>query len=320
MSRIQRCAALAATMLAAVVTPAVSAAVDRVLLRNDDVVVRVEQPLRCAGEVDVVIESATPDLFARDSDRMQSIVDSAQAMLRYECPVMVRLRVTGFLSGLEQGVYSGVALQSARWEVTPERTLASQPVERGAIAAHGIEGRFSVALNRLGMSEEEVARNIEEVFGAAPQYDRVGGVMSLHLGGCPPDYFSGGVGAAPHTGWTCLRALFTDRRVPGLYRLDYTQVVHGEPDAARRALNDNFGPPASEEVAGNGDTRLVWRLAVADSGGAQVAETLAATLSGVGGAVVVDLVLEVRDDSIDEQGKAPGADNGHADGSVQLKL
>lgn len=303
-------------ILAALATASATAQGDRLLVSNDDAAATIDESFVCDRVAPVSIESSSFELFEADSLRMQSLVDSVQAILRYECGDLEELGVTGYLKGLAQPVYEARARAVDGWHVDAIRTLKPGAAAAPPPAADAVRVReIAVAGNRLDMTVDEVGANIREIFGAEPAYDDASGLMTLELGGCPPDYFDGGSAHGnPESGWTCVEALFSDRRVPTLYRFAYTQVVEGTLGESVDVLVDHFGEPDSDrETAGNGARELVWLVESADAG---VTEVLRADVDSAGNNVIVDIVLE--DPAV--TGEVPaGADDSGA-GEVKLRL
>ncbi len=288
----------------------------RLLVSNDDAAATIDESFVCDRVAPVSIESSSFELFEADSLRMQSLVDSVQAVLRYECGDLEELDVTGYLKGLPQPVFEARARAVDGWHVDAERTLKPGAATAPSPAADAVRVReIAVAGNRLDMTVDEVGDNIREIFGAEPRYDDLSGVMTLELGGCPPDYFEAGRRHGnPESGWTCVEALFSDRRVPTLYRFAYTQVVEGSLGESVDVLVDHFGEPDSDrETAGNGARELVWLVESADAG---VTEVLRANVDSAGDNVIVNIVLE--DPAV--TGEVPaGSDDGDA-GEMKLRL
>ncbi|MCZ7597322.1 MAG: hypothetical protein M5U09_05600 [Gammaproteobacteria bacterium] len=223
-SRLMRPAA-GLLILAALATASATAHGARLLVSNDDAAATIDESFVCDRVAPVSIESSSFELFEADSLRMQSLVDSVQAVLRYECGDLEELDVTGYLKGLAQPVYEARARAVDGWHVDAIRTLKPGAAAAPPPAADAVQVReIAVAGNRLDMTVDEVGANIREIFGAEPAYHGASGVMTLELGGCPPDYFDGGrAHGNPESGWTCVEALFSDRRVPTLYRFAYTR-------------------------------------------------------------------------------------------------
>ena len=106
-----------------------SAWAERVLVQNADSSVTAPEPFFCNRTIELRIESDSPDIFNRDSARMQALIDSTQAMLRYECPDLRNVRLYGFLRGLEKQVFSASASSSNLWKVSAKSTLGAKELE-----------------------------------------------------------------------------------------------------------------------------------------------------------------------------------------------
>ena len=103
--------------------------------------------------------------------------------------------------------------------------------------------RLAIAGLDTGMTVRQASAAVREAFGAEPDYSAATGLMTLGVGGCPPD-FSGDVSLiSPRPGWKCLRAWFTGEAVPRLQRVELVQVTEqtSVPDVAG-LLEGRFGP------------------------------------------------------------------------------
>ncbi len=292
------------TAVAATALISSAAWASRVLASNADTVVMVEESYVCDQVIDVQVESDSPEVFESKSIRMQTLVDSVQAILRYECPDLRRVRVTGQLRGLDQMVYAGVATWKDQWEVTTKRAIdaqevatASQPPDENpyVYAREGVTDReMEIASIKLDMTVDEVRNRILDVFGSKPAYDPVPGTMNLELGGCPASHIGGGkVKGQVNTDWVCTKAWFTDRRIARLYKLGYTQVVRGKMKNVRNALVDNFGTPrVNKQTNRKKRTKLIWDLESVSSDGQVATEALEGTLFRSGQYIVIDLVIQ----------------------------
>jgi hypothetical protein len=312
MSRMQSTLTLAALFIAS--TMVATADGTRLLVSNDDVTASLDQAFSCNRDAPIVIRAAEPDVFEMESRRMQSIVDTVQAVLRYECPDLSRITLTGYLTGLEQSVFSGFAARSDNWQVEAERVV--RDAGDTATPATPESGReIAVASNRLDMTVDQVRENLLTVFGAEPEYDAARGLMNLELGGCPPEYLDGGSNAEPGAQWTCVRAWFTDRRIPTLSRLAYTQVAQGTVADTRRVLVERFGQPDIDES--NGAERMAWTIQ--GEGNDLPSEVLSATMRRSGSNVVVEINLE--DPGLTGRDPLNDSSGDHRAGSnVELKL
>ena len=138
-----------------------SAWAERVLLQNADSSVTAQEPFFCNRTIELRIESDSPDIFNRDSVRMQALIDSTQAMLRYECPDLRDVRLSGFLRGLEKQVYAGNASSSNRWKVSAKSTLGEK--ELAALdrqAESTLNRQHTLATMQLDMSVDEVKQKV----------------------------------------------------------------------------------------------------------------------------------------------------------------
>ncbi len=277
---------------------------NRVLVKNADTVVMVEESYACGRVIDIEVKSDSPDVFENKSIRMQTLVDSVQAILRYECPDMRSVRIKGSLRGLDQSAYAGVANWKDRWEVTTNCAIearevaeASQSHEDNTGVYTGdavIDREMEIASIKLDMTVDEVRHRIREVFGFKPDYDPVLGTMNLELGGCPADHIGGGsVKGQANPDWVCTKAWFTDRRIARLYKLGYTQVVREEMRGVRNALIDNFGKPRiNKQLKGRKGIILVWDFETVGVDGQVATESLEGKLFRSRQHIVIDLVLQ----------------------------
>ena len=266
---------------------------ERVLIQNTDSSVTAAEPFFCNNTVDLRITSGSPDIFNKDSARMQALIDSTQAMLRYECPGLRDVRISGFLRGLERQVYSGNASSNSLWKVSAKSTLGAKELEAlDRQAASSLNRQHTLASIQLDMTVEEVEQKVSNVFGTAPAYDQVTGLMNLELGGCPRDYLVGKNAAVPGTEWICLKAWFSDNRIARLYKLNYMQVVKGSMQDVRRTLIEKFGLPGKDLAGGKKKaTKMVWSAETAGAGNQPHAEEVEANLTRIGDHIIVDLTL-----------------------------
>ena len=281
-----------------------SAWAERVLLQNADSSVTAQEPFFCNRTIDLRIDSGSPDIFNRDSVRMQALIDSSQAMLRYECPGLQDVRLSGFLRGLEKQVYSGNASSSNLWKVSAKSTLGAkelQALDRQAESA--LNRQHTLATVQLDMSVDEVKQKVGNVFGTAPAYDHLTGLMNLELGGCPRDYTDGNNFSEASAEWVCLKAWFTDKRIATLYKLNYLQVVKGSMQDVQTTLVEKFGPPAKDIAGGKSKTtKMVWSTESVGADNQSHSEEVEAKLTLIGDHVIVDMILH-DPESIERPGK-----------------
>ena len=275
---------------------------ERVLLTYGNTVIKTSDRINCNRPVNLRVESPSPELFEGNSGEMQTFIDSAQAILLYECPGLSRLNIEGMIAGIDSSVYTAVAEKRGNWEVQTERKItkgevaaATQTVQKNPQryeAEFDNQRSISLASLTLDMTVDASRQNIWDVFGAEPTYNLVPGLMNLETGGCPAEYFNGGAEGRPNTEWKCLKAWFTDRRVAKLYRLGYVQVVEGKLNEVRRALIDNFGSPVIDDRNKRQRTRtLGWQSVSTDVNNQEVVERLDATLTRLNNLIMIELVL-----------------------------
>jgi hypothetical protein len=227
-------------------------AADRLLMEAPGLTASLDQPLQCDQPASVTVEAAQPDLFGTQSSELQRLVDALHAMLAFECPGLPEIRVHGMLKGSGEPVYRGTAAVQGNWTLQAERTAQSEvPLAPGA-AGGAPEGSpaagsapYTVAGLSPGMTVEEAGAAVADTFGVRPEYDAQNGLMTLYADGCPQGFPWNERQLVPRAGWKCLRAWFTDQRVPKLYFLELTQVVGGRrTDAVEHALTERYGEPA----------------------------------------------------------------------------
>jgi hypothetical protein len=270
-----------------------SAWAERVLLQNADSSVTVPEPFFCNRTIDLRIDSDSPDIFNRDSVRMQALIDSTQAMLRYECPGLQDVRLSGFLRGLEKQVYSASANSSNRWKVSAKSTLGAKELEAlDRQTESTLNRQHTLATMQLDLSVDEVKQKVENVFGTAPAYDYATGLMNLELGGCPRDYLDGNNFSEASAEWVCLKAWFTDKRIATLYKLNYLQVVKGSMQDVQNTLIEKFGSPAKDIAGGKSKTtKMVWRAESVGADNQPHNEEVEANLTRIGDHIIVDMIL-----------------------------
>ena len=281
-----------------------SAWAERVLVQNDDSSVTTQEPFFCNKTIDLRIESGSPDIFNRDSVRMQALIDSTQAILRYECPSLRDVRISGYLRGLEKQVYSANASSQNRWKVSAKSTLGEKELEAlDRQAESALNPQHTLATIQLDMTIDEVEQKVGNVFGSAPAYDHVTGLMNLELGGCPRDYLDGNNFTAPGAEWVCLKAWFTDKRIARLYKLNYMQVVKGGMEDVQRTLIEKFGPPGKDITGGKSKTtQMVWSAESVGADNQAHNEEVEANLTRIGDHIIVDMILH-NPEAIERSGK-----------------
>lgn len=295
---------------------------ERVLIQNTDTSVTAQEPFFCNTTIDLRIDSGSPDIFNRDSVRMQALIDSSQAMLRYECPGLQDVRLSGFLRGLEKQVYSGNASSNNQWKVSAKSTLGAKELQAlNGQAESALNQQYTLATIQLDMSVDEVKQKVGNVFGAAPAYDHLTGLMNLELGGCPRDYPDGNNFSDPGAEWVCLKAWFTDKRIATLYKLNYLQVVKGRMQDVQSTLIEKFGPPAKDIAGGKSNTtKMVWSAESVGADNQAYNEEVEANLTRIGDHIIVDMILHDAE-SIERSGKATESpERVQARSPVRLKL
>ena len=301
-----------------------SAWAERFLLQNADSSVTAPEPFFCNRTIDLRIESDSPDIFNRDSARMQALIDSTQAMLRYECPGLQDVRLSGFLRGLEKQVYSANANSSNLWKVSAKSTLGAKELEAlDRQTESTLTRQHTLATMQLDMSVDEVKQKVNNVFGTAPAYDHLTGLMNLELGGCPQDYLDGNNFSEASAEWVCLKAWFTDKRIATLYKLNYLQVVKGSMQDVQTTLIEKFGPPAPAKGITSEKskiTKMVWSTEAVGTDNQAHNEEVEANLTRIGDHIIVDMTLHDAESS-ERPGKVTESPERVQAGSpVRLKL
>ncbi|GJL81626.1 MAG: hypothetical protein DHS20C01_12600 [marine bacterium B5-7] len=297
MRNLARIYAVIIVVLFATILPSFANA-DRTLIRNDDITVYVDESLDCDQSGKVTIESSGFEIFEADSIQMQTLIDATQAMLRYECPQIEQINISGFLKGLPDSVFAGFADGSDLFKVTSKRSITSKEVKAETTSvsansdqpiANDIDREIDVVSIKLDMTVNEVSEIMDERFGSKPSYDRRTGVLTFDSSGCLD-------GDDRDTELKCINAWFTDKRVATLYRLNYKQVVDAELDDIRGALIDKFGrPDADEKIRKANGREMIWRSQSVSADGRVIHEELNARLIARGDIVVVDLELNDPD-------------------------
>ncbi len=287
----QRRLGVGIVLVVAMAQPTTSVA--RELVIDAGASVSVDDAFSCEPSAGITVYADSPDVFQAGSARMQRLVDVTQAILRYECPSLDSLHVTGRLAGVEASVYDGVANAVDDWMVTARRAVSASEAG-GTVPAPAPpatdERVISVASVRLDMGVDTVRQRIDEVFGVEPVYEPADGIMRLHRPGCPEAPLAPGAGDRydrPEA--NCVTAWFTDRRQAGLYRFRYTQSAEGSIEAVRRVLVENFGEPRADDWNEAGDYQSLLWTAPADA--TTPGEVLEARLFRDAGATVIDIIL-----------------------------
>ena len=276
---------------------------ERIIFSNDDSRVVLSDNFECLDQTAKIrIESTSPEIFEGRAARIQTMVDSTQAVLRYECPGLKELQVDGYMLGLNQPVYSAVSSSRKFWVLDVKKVISSDQVEQANKALQsnpqeyaGILGQrpqIAIATINLGMEVEEVKDRIGNVFDADPSYERVSGIINLELGGCPEDYFKDTGYSGLSEDWKCIRGWFTDRRIARLYRLGYTQVSTDSIKSVRQALVDHFGAPVVNKRIKKKHHELIWETESKDNSNRSTVEQLHAGIRRIGKLTVIDLFLE----------------------------
>lgn len=281
-------------------------AAERTIFSSEDARVSLGSDFDCIDEkANIRIESASPEIFVEGSKRIQTLVDSTQAVLRYECPGLNEINIDGYMLGLDQPVYAAVSKGSQYWQVASQKVIsqteakqATEALESNPDAYAGIldsQREISIASIHLDMTVEEVENKIVDVFGSNPDYSVASGIMKLELGGCPANYYETDFATKfsnLSAEWTCVKGWFTDRRIARLYGLNYTQVSTSGMKAVKNALIDHFGEPVVDQKTKNKKGhKLVWQAENQDHADRLAIEQLEARFRKSRGLVIIDLFL-----------------------------
>lgn len=227
-------------------TPAVYESPLRAPLRELPAMERIDAPYIAAGNVNVRGGPGTQymivDRLRRDDevyvqgkvadrDWLMVTLDSGDAGFVYR-PLLSPLREDGSLTSAHANAMQVPA-----------------PPEMSSLAIAGLD---------TGMTVRQASAVVREAFGAEPHYSAATGLMTLGVGGCPPD-FSGDVSLiSPRPGWKCLRAWFTGDAAPRLERVELVQVTE-QTDIADVAglLEERFGPWQARWHTGNAGNTLL---------------------------------------------------------------
>ena len=234
---------------------------DRILIVDTNQTVTLFNTLDCYSTPEIRVDTSRPEIFGPEMTRLQTVTDTVRAILSYECPGLSQINVTGSVRGLEGIVYRGELQIQNDWLVQslslasagsaysagqhPERTEPRKTTRPNNRLRHET---LSITDLELGMGVEEVSKIISDTFHIEPQYDAKSGLMTMQAGGCPvnfnPDRDASSAGAE----WKCLKAWFSDKRVPGLDRLELIQVVDADTARVKQRLFEKYGYPDESEI------------------------------------------------------------------------
>jgi len=181
------------------------------------------------------------------------------AMLSYECPGLSEINLTGLIRGLDDTVYQGSLLARDNWQVQAV-SLAPGPLNLRPLPAPVINnGALSLTGLELGMSIAAAIEAVETAFEISPEYDPENGMMTLQTGGCPVDFDANAAVNQAQSEWKCLKAWFSDKRIPALERVELIQIVNSNRDTVKQLLAGKYGTPALDDSANQQkSSHLVW--------------------------------------------------------------
>ena len=96
-----------------------SAYADRILISDRDQSVSLSRTLDCYGAAELTIDTAQPEIYEQETHQLQLVVDAARAMLKYECPELSEINITGKIRGLNETVYEAKSTQANDWLLEP---------------------------------------------------------------------------------------------------------------------------------------------------------------------------------------------------------
>ncbi len=234
---------------------------ERVLIDDPAQTVSVSNNFSCYAPANVTVDTSKPELYEQSS-QLQSLTDGVRAMLSYECPQLTAIKVTGLIRGLDDVVYQGEALRNNNWQVKQIAAVSDNQVTSLDDTENQIwtatkryddeltKGQLEVTNIRLGMTVDQVTNAINQAFASDPVYDANSGVMTMNSGDCK---------TVAKADSKCIRAWFSDNRVPYLQRLELTQLVEGNIEQINELLIDKFGSPTQTNNSSD-KSKYVWRV------------------------------------------------------------
>lgn len=278
---------------------------DRILIVDTNQTVTLSNALDCYSTPEIRIDTSRPEIFGPEMTQLQAVTDTVRAMLSYECPGLSQFDVTGSVRGLGGIVYRGELLIQNDWLVQSLSLASTDSAYSGGQYLRQIEPKKTTRPNsrlrhetlsitdlELGMGIEEVSKIVSDTFNIEPQYNATSGLMTMQAGGCPANFSPDRDVATVGAEWKCLKAWFSDKRVPGLDRLELIQVVDADTTGVKQRLFEKYGyPDESEIIPLESKSYFSWFLNNDTSAGDQLIQ-LDAVLSETGtNQVVTSLVL-----------------------------
>lgn len=258
------------------------ASAGRILIHDSHQTVTLNQTLDCFNAAQVTIDTRNPEIYQQGTTQLQVIGDTVRAMLSYECPGLDEIELSGLIRGLDETVYHGRLSARDNWLVRPlaseaDQLVALPPTSRG-VASYSAAPRNAGASSKsdtlsltgleLGMSIAAAIEAVETAFEISPQYEPENGMMTLQTGGCPADFDSNTVAYHAQSEWKCLKAWFSDKRIPALERVELIQVVKSNAGTIKEQLTEKYGVPGQSDFTEINDiSHMQWQTPVDARGG-----------------------------------------------------
>ena len=270
----------------------------RILIHDNDQTVTLNRALDCFNAAQITIDTRNPEIYEPGTKQLQTIADTVHAMLSYECPGLSEINLTGLIRGLDDTVYQGNLLARDNWRVQAV-SLEPSPLNLTSLPAP-VMGSETLSLTglELGMSIAAAIEAVETAFEISPQYDPENGMMTLQTGGCPTDFDTNSATYQAKSEWKCLKAWFSDKRIPALERVELIQIVNSNTNTVKQLLAGKYGTPTVDDSEIQANTsHLAWHSKNRGSGRQQ---SLDATVSELESALILTR-LTLSDQSTDSQ-------------------
>ncbi len=114
---------IVATISAAATLPGLAFA-KRLLVQDHAASVYLEQNTNCGAPVQIRVNSNNADVFSGDSIELQRYTDVARALMGFECGDVFEVKVDGYLNGIIDPLFSGVANASTGWLLQVNQSIA----------------------------------------------------------------------------------------------------------------------------------------------------------------------------------------------------
>ena len=272
------------SLLLAPVAFASASAAERLVVQEPDLLVVVDREVGCGQITELTMRSSDPDLFRKDSARMQRVVDGTRAILGFECAKIPAFNITGEDNRTGEVVFRGTAGDPTQWMVQSSQALAAAPSGSGSTVGSGSSGGSSVGGSasgggaislggdavggvRTGMTVAEATNATGADFAGKPVYRR--DLQALVAG---DDDCVGRLQSRTRlmAGQRCLVAQTVETDPPRVYQTILHQAVdQDQREQIVAQLEERFGRPAKRERgelpgsswnnAGNKYTLLSWR-------------------------------------------------------------